>query len=76
MGHSCDSLLVQPPESVLNQSGQLIRSAVDGLVQTRCLVSDRDGQAAFEAGSITQRLSLWPFLWLFSSLRWTSTRVM
>jgi len=38
-----------PSEGALDQSGQLICSAVDGLVQGRCLVSDRDGLAAFEA---------------------------
>jgi len=43
-------VLAHPPESVFNQSGQLLRSALDGLVQTRRLVSDRDGVAAFEVG--------------------------
>ena len=43
-------LIAQPPEGALDQSGQLICSAVDGLVQGRGLVSDRDGLAAFEAG--------------------------
>jgi hypothetical protein len=43
-------LIVPPLEGVLDQSGQLIHSAVDGLVQSRCMVSDRDGLAAFEAG--------------------------
>jgi hypothetical protein len=43
-------LIVQPPEGALDQSGQFICSAVDGLVQGSCLVSDRDGLAAFEAG--------------------------
>jgi hypothetical protein len=42
-------LIVQPPESALDQSGQLIRSAVNGLVQGRSLVSDRDRLVAFEA---------------------------
>jgi len=43
-------LLALPPEGVLDQSGQLICSAIDGFVQGRCLVRDRDGLAAFEAG--------------------------
>jgi hypothetical protein len=43
-------LIAQPPESALDQSGQLIRSAVNGLVQGRSLVSDRDRLVAFEAG--------------------------
>jgi hypothetical protein len=41
---------VPPPEGALDQSDQLIGSPVDGLVQSRCLVSDRDGLAAFQAG--------------------------
>jgi hypothetical protein len=43
-------LIVPPLEGVLDQSGQLIRSAVDGLVQGRGMVRDRDGLVAFEAG--------------------------
>ena len=43
-------LIVLPPDGVLDQSGQLICSSVDGLVQGRCMVSDRDGLPAFEAG--------------------------
>jgi hypothetical protein len=43
-------LLAQPPEGVLNQSGQLSCGVVDGLVQGRGLVRDRDGLAAFETG--------------------------
>jgi hypothetical protein len=43
-------LIAQPPEGALDQSGQLICSAVNGLVQGRGLVRDRDGLAAFEAG--------------------------
>jgi hypothetical protein len=42
--------LAQPPEGVFNQSGQLTCSVVDGLVQGRGLVRDRDGLAAFETG--------------------------
>jgi len=42
-------LITQPPERTLDQSGQLICSTVDGLVQGRGPVSDRDGRAAFEA---------------------------
>jgi hypothetical protein len=42
--------IVQSPEGMLDQSGQLKGSAVDGLVQGRCLVGDRDGLAPFEAG--------------------------
>jgi hypothetical protein len=42
-------LIVLSPEGVLDQSGQLIRSSVDGLVQGRCMVSDGDGLAGFEA---------------------------
>jgi hypothetical protein len=40
--------LAQPPEGVLDQSGQLIRGTIDGFVQGRGLVSDRDGPTAFE----------------------------
>jgi hypothetical protein len=40
----------QPPEGVLDQSGQLLCSAVDGLLQGRCLVRDSGGLAAFKAG--------------------------
>jgi hypothetical protein len=43
-------LIAQPSEGALDQSGQLICSAFDGLVQGLCLVSDRDGLAAFKAG--------------------------
>jgi len=43
-------VIVEPPERALNQSGQFVGSAADGLVHGRCLVSDRDGRAAFEAG--------------------------
>jgi len=43
-------LIAQPPEGALDQSGQFICSAVDGLVQARGLVSDRDGLAAFDSG--------------------------
>jgi hypothetical protein len=43
-------LVAQPPEGALDQSGQLICSAVDGVVHGRSLVSDGDGLAAFEAG--------------------------
>jgi hypothetical protein len=43
-------LLALPPEGVLNQSGQLICSAVNGFVQSSCMVRDRDGLAPFEAG--------------------------
>jgi hypothetical protein len=35
---------------MLDQPGQLIGRSVDGLVQGRCLVSDHDWLAAFEAG--------------------------
>jgi hypothetical protein len=42
--------MVQPSEGALDQSGHLIRSTVNGLVQGRCLVSDRDGSLAFEVG--------------------------
>jgi hypothetical protein len=38
------------PKRALDQPGQLIRSAVDGLIQGRSPVSDRDGLAAFHAG--------------------------
>lgn len=43
-------LIAQPPEGAPNQSGQLACSAIDGLVQGRCLIRDRDRLAAFEAG--------------------------
>jgi len=42
-------LIVQLAEGMLDQSGQLIGSTVNGLVQGSCSVSDRDGLAAFEA---------------------------
>lgn len=42
--------LAQSPEGVLDQSGQLIRRTIDGFVQGRSLVSDRDGLTAFESG--------------------------
>jgi hypothetical protein len=43
-------VIAQPPDSALDQSVQLICSAVDGLVQACGLVSDRDGLAAFDSG--------------------------
>jgi hypothetical protein len=43
-------MIAQPPEGALNPSGQLICSAVDGLVQGRCLMRGCDRLAAFEAG--------------------------
>jgi hypothetical protein len=43
-------LLALPSEGVLDQSGQLIRSAVDGFIQGRSMVRDRDGLAPFDAG--------------------------
>jgi len=43
-------LIVQSPEGALNQSGQLISSAIDGLVHTRGLMRNRNGLVAFEAG--------------------------
>src|ERR1035441_2281809 len=43
-------LITHSPEVAVDQSGQLICSTVDGFVQGRGLVSDRDGLAAFEAG--------------------------
>jgi len=43
-------LIALPSKGALDQSGQLICSAVDGLVQGRRLDSNRDGLAAFEAG--------------------------
>jgi hypothetical protein len=42
--------LAKPPDGVLDQSGQLIPGAVDGLVYGRGLVSDRDGLPALQAG--------------------------
>jgi hypothetical protein len=42
--------MVQSSEGALDQAGQLIRRAVNSLVQGRCLVNDRDRLAAFEAG--------------------------
>jgi hypothetical protein len=41
--------IVQAPEGTLDQMGQLIYRAVDGLSQGVGLVSDRDGPVAFEA---------------------------
>jgi hypothetical protein len=43
-------LLAQPPDGALDQSVQLICSAVDGLVNSCGLVSDRDGLAALDSG--------------------------
>lgn len=43
-------LLARPPEGVLDQSAQLFCSAVNGLIQDRCPVRDRDGPAVFDAG--------------------------
>ena len=43
-------LMAQPPQGALDQSGQLLCSAVDGLVQGCGLVRDHYGLAAFEAG--------------------------
>jgi hypothetical protein len=43
-------LIVLPLEGALNQSGQLIRGAIDGLIQGCGLVSDRNGLAPFKAG--------------------------
>jgi hypothetical protein len=43
-------VIAQPPEGALDHSGQLICSAVDGLVQGGCLMSDRAALMAFEAG--------------------------
>ncbi len=40
---------MQPAEGMLDQSGKLVGSTVNGLVQGSRLVSDRDGLAAFEA---------------------------
>ena len=44
--------LLMPPtaEGALDQAGQLIRGAVDGLVQGISLVCDGDGLAPFQAG--------------------------
>jgi hypothetical protein len=43
-------LIVHASESVLNQFGQLIRSAIDGKVQSRSLVTDCDGLPSLKAG--------------------------
>jgi hypothetical protein len=42
--------MAQPSEGAFDQAGQLICSAVNGLVQGRCMVDDRDRLLAFEAG--------------------------
>ena len=42
-------VIVQPPECALDQPGQLVGRAVDGLVQARRLVRDGNGLAAPEA---------------------------
>jgi hypothetical protein len=41
--------MAQPSEGAFDQIGQLIRSAVNGLIRGGGMVSDRDGLAAFEA---------------------------
>jgi len=43
-------LIIHPPKGALDQSGYLVCSAVDGLFQGCCLVSYRNGLAAFESG--------------------------
>jgi hypothetical protein len=43
-------LIMQPPECVLDQSGQPICSAIDGLIQGLGVVSDHYRLAALEAG--------------------------
>lgn len=43
-------LVVQSTKCTLDQSGQLIRGIVDGLVQSGCHVCDHDRLKAFEAG--------------------------
>jgi hypothetical protein len=43
-------LIVLPPKGALDQIGQLICSAVNGLVQGGCLISDSDRLAAFKTG--------------------------
>jgi hypothetical protein len=40
---------MSPPEGALNQADQLIGSSIDGLLQGRRMLSDRDGLAAFQA---------------------------
>jgi hypothetical protein len=42
-------LIVQFAKGMVNQSGELICRAVDGQVDSRRFVGDRDGLAAFEA---------------------------
>jgi len=42
-------LIAQPPEGAIDQSAQLISSAVNGLIQGLSMVSDRNRLAAFEA---------------------------
>ena len=42
-------LMPSAPKRALDQPSQLICSAVEGLIQGRCLVSDCDGLAAFQA---------------------------
>jgi len=44
------TLIAQTPESTLDQLGELLSSAIDSLIQGRCLVNDRHGLAALEAG--------------------------
>jgi hypothetical protein len=43
-------LIAQPLDRALDQSGQFVRGAVDGLVQARGVVSDGYGLAALESG--------------------------
>jgi len=43
-------LIAQPPEGAIDQSAQLISSAVNGLAQGLGMVSDRNRLTAFEAG--------------------------
>ena len=43
-------LIAQPAKGAFDYSGQLLRRTVDGFVQGRGLVRDRNGLAAFETG--------------------------
>ena len=42
-------LIAQPPQGAIDQSAQLISSAVNGLIQGLGMVSDRNRLSAFEA---------------------------
>jgi hypothetical protein len=42
-------LIAQPPQGAIDQSAQLISSAVNGLIQGLGMVSDRNRLTAFEA---------------------------